>query len=153
MKVMECTARQVPAAAELFNAYRMFYRQESDLPSCHAFIRANVENRRSRLFLLLDEADKAVGLCQLYPSFCSISLKPYYYLSDLFVDPSSRQSGHARYLMNAVTERCRAEGAQRLTLDTATDNRIAQHLYESLGYQQERQFITYHQLLDRPGSL
>lgn len=149
MKVIECTDAQLEAAATLFNAYRMFYRRDSDLAACRAFLRANVEQQRSRLFLLVDEEDRAVGLCQLYPSFCSLSLKPYYYLSDLFIDPAQRRGGHARFLMNAVSARCAAEGAQRLTLDTAVDNQAAQHLYASLGYEEEREFITYHQLLQR----
>lgn len=148
MKMTECTAQDVQCAAALFNAYRMFYEQESDLPACHAFIKDNVENRRSRVFLLFDAAGKALGFAQLYPSYCSISMQPYYYLSDLYVDPSARKKGHARYLMQALTAQFTAEGAQRLTLDTATGNRIAQRLYESLGYRQEQVYITYHRILN-----
>lgn len=151
MNIIECAEQHLQSAAELFNDYRIFYEQESDLPACYAFIRDNVEKKRSRLLLLLDPAGKAVGFSQLYPSYCSISMKPYYYLSDLYVDRSCRQKGYARFLMQAVTEQFAAEGAQRLTLDTATSNKIAQHLYESLGYEQEQVYITYHQMLKPAG--
>jgi ribosomal protein S18 acetylase RimI-like enzyme len=153
MHIEECTVHHLDAAAALFNHYRMFYQQDDDLPSCRAFIRANVEQRRSRLFLLFDDGGRAVGLCQLYPSFCSLSLQPYYYLSDLYVDPSCRQQGHARFLMNEVSARCAAEGAHRLTLDTARSNTVAQHLYASLGYEEEQVYITYHQMLAAPQAL
>lgn len=147
MKITECAEQHLQCAAELFNHYRIFYEQESDFSACYAFIKNNFENKRSKLFLLFDDAGKAVGFSQLYPTFCSISMKPYYYLSDLYVDKSCRQNGYAKYLMSFLTEHFTAEGAQRLTLDTATTNTIAQHLYESLGYEQETVYITYHQIL------
>jgi ribosomal protein S18 acetylase RimI-like enzyme len=52
--------------------------------------------------------------------------------------------------MNYITDHFSREGAQRLTLDTATTNLIAQSLYESLGYEREEVFITYHQMLTTP---
>lgn len=147
MHIEQCTEQQLEAAAELFNNYRIFYMQESDYGACYEFIKNNVQNQRSRLYLLFDDNGKAVGFSQLYPTYCSIAMKPYYYLSDLYVDQSCRQKGHARYLMNYLTELFKAEGAQRLTLDTATTNKIAQSLYESLGYERESVYITYHQIL------
>lgn len=147
MKITQCAEQHLERAAELFNDYRIFYGQESDVPGCYAFIKNNVENKFSKIFLLWDDAGKAVGFSQLYPTFCSISMKPYYYLSDLYVDKSCRQKGYAKYLMNFLTKHFTAEGAQRLTLDTATTNKIAQHLYESLGYEREKTYITYHQIL------
>ena len=150
MKIIQCTEQHLPRAAELFNHYRMFYEQDSDLAGSLAFIQSNIDNHRSKIFLLFDDEDEAVGFSQLYPTYCSIAMKPYYYLSDLYIEPSRRQAGHARRLMHFITEHCRAEGAQRLTLDTAATNKIAQHLYQSLGYEQERLYITYHQMLAAP---
>lgn len=123
------------------------YEQESDLPGCRTFIQDNLEQARSRLYLVLDDAGRAVGFSQLYPSYCSISMRPYYYLSDLYVEPSVRQQGIARQLMAYLIDLFEAEGAQRLTLDTATTNLPAQALYESLGYQREQVYLTYHRLL------
>jgi ribosomal protein S18 acetylase RimI-like enzyme len=148
MHIIACTAQHLDCAAALFDAYRGFYEQPSDLPGCRAFLENNLENARSRIFLLFDDSARAVGFAQLYPAIDSISMRGYYYLSDLYIDPACRQQGYARALMHFLTERFRAEGAQRLTLDTATSNVIAQGLYESLGYERERVYITYHQMLD-----
>lgn len=52
--------------------------------------------------------------------------------------------------MNYITDHFTNLGSQRLTLDTATTNKIAQALYESLGYEREEVYITYHQVLKTP---
>jgi len=150
MQVIPCTEAQLDVVSALFNDYRIFYGQPSDLPGCRAFIQQNLRQKRARIFLLLDDQGQAVAFSQLYPAVCSISMRPYYYLSDLYTQPSSRKSGCARYLMNHITAHFTAEGAQRLTLDTAATNRIAQGLYESLGYEREEVYVTYHQVLQAP---
>jgi ribosomal protein S18 acetylase RimI-like enzyme len=150
MQVIHCTEAQLDVLSALFNDYRIFYEQASDLPACRAFIQQNLRQNRSKIFLLLDDQGQAVAFSQLYPAVCSISMRPYHYLSDLYTTPSTRKSGYARHLMNHITEHFTREGAQRLTLDTATTNKIAQGLYESLGYQREEVYITYHQVLETP---
>ena len=147
MQVIHCTEAQIDALSELFNDYRIFYEQTSDVLACRAFILQNLQQNRSKIFLLLDDQGQAVGFSQLYPSVCSLSLRPYYYLSDLYTTKSARKNGYARYLMNYITDHFTNEGSQRLTLDTAMSNKIAQSLYETLGYEREEVYITYHQVL------
>jgi ribosomal protein S18 acetylase RimI-like enzyme len=150
MKIIHCTEAQLDILAELFNEYRIFYEKESDLAASRAFIQQNLTQARSKIFLLLDDEGTAVGFSQLYPAICSLAMRPYHYLSDLFISKSARKNGYARYLMNYITDHFSQEGAQRLTLDTAITNRIAQSLYESMGYEREEVFITYHQMLTTP---
>lgn len=147
MKVIHCTEAQLDILAKLFNDYRIFYEQPSDLEVARSFIEQNLKNNRSKLFLLLDDDEKPVAFSQLYPAICSLALRSYYYLSDLYVVKEVRGNGYSRYLMNYITDHFTNEGAQRLTLDTATTNKIAQNLYESLGYVKEDVYITYHQTL------
>ncbi|MNL88653.1 hypothetical protein D3C87_2184820 [compost metagenome] len=45
--------------------------------------------------------------------------------------------------MNAAREFAVATGAKGLVLETATDNHIAQRLYESLGYVRDPGYYTY----------
>ena len=61
-------------------------------------------------------------------------------LNDLFVAPSARRQGVAAALLGAAAEHARALGAAGLSLSTARDNAPAQALYESLGWQRDRQF-------------
>jgi ribosomal protein S18 acetylase RimI-like enzyme len=147
MKIIQCEAKHLEAAAGLFDKYRMFYEQPSDPEGARTFIAANLEGRRSLIFLLVDDAGQAVAFSQLYPSHCSIAMRPFYYLSDLFVDPSARRKGHAKVLMQYLIGHFGEQAVQRLTLETATTNLAAQALYESLGYEKEKVFITYHKML------
>jgi ribosomal protein S18 acetylase RimI-like enzyme len=148
MHIIACELQHLDAAADLFNQYRMFYEEADDLPTARAFLQNNLETGNSRIFLLLDDNDQAIAFAQLYPATCSLAMKRFYWLYDLFVAPHARRGGHARTLMNHLTATFKAEGAQRLSLDTARSNTAAQALYESLGYQAEQDFITYHQMLN-----
>ncbi|ROM95444.1 N-acetyltransferase [Pseudomonas brassicacearum] len=148
MKIIQCGPQQLDEAAYLFNQYRMFYEQADDLATSYNFIKYNLDNEKSKIYLVLDDSGKAVAFAQLYPTLCSLAMKPFYWLYDLYVDQSARKQGYARHLMNYLSETLKAEGAQRLSLDTAISNKAAQALYESLGYEQEKSFITYHKFLN-----
>ena len=147
MQIIPCELRHLESAAQLFDQYRRFYEQASDLDGARSFISANLDQQRSQIFLLLDERDRAVAFAQLYPSYCSIAMRPFYYLSDLYVDESARRQGYAKTLMEYLIVLFGERAAQRLTLETATTNQAAQRLYESLGYEREQVFITYHKIL------
>jgi ribosomal protein S18 acetylase RimI-like enzyme len=148
MHVIECTFEQLDAAAGLFNQYRQFYELADDFAASRAFLKSNIEHTRSRIFLVRDEQLAPLALAQVYPALCSLEMRPFYWLYDLFVAPAARHKGCARLLLNHLATLLGAEGAQRISLDTARSNQAAQALYESLGYEQERQFWTYHKLLD-----
>ena len=66
-----------------------------------------------------------------------------YLLNDLFVAESARRQGVAAALLKAAAELARTWGAASLSLSTALDNAPAQALYESLGWQRDRQFCEY----------
>ncbi|OLS62651.1 GNAT family N-acetyltransferase [Pseudomonas putida] len=147
MQIIECSLKDVDPAAVLFNQYRVFYELADDLPASREFLRINLQERRSRIFLVLDGEGNAVAFAQLYPALCSLAMKRFYWLYDLFVAPQARKAGYARQLMNHLTALLTAEGADRISLDTAASNKAAQALYESLGYQRESEFLTYHKYL------
>ncbi|WP_288407118.1 GNAT family N-acetyltransferase [uncultured Herbaspirillum sp.] len=150
MQVIECSQGQLEILAGLFNDYRIFYGHQDDVPACRDFLEENLRSRRSSIFLLSDDIGNAVAFAQCYPAICSLNMRPYQYLSDLYVVPSARKQGHGHYLMQYLRDHFTRLGAQRITLDTATTNKIAQQLYESLGYEREQLYITYHQMLDTP---
>lgn len=152
MQIIECSIKDVERAAVLFNQYRIFYELPDDLNKSRDFLQANVQNNLSRIFLVLDNEQNPVAFAQIYPAMCSLAMKRFYWLYDLFVSPDARKAGHARQLMNHLTTLLTAEGADRISLDTANSNKAAQALYESLGYQREGEFVTYHQFLGKPAA-
>jgi ribosomal protein S18 acetylase RimI-like enzyme len=147
MEVIECTRHDVASAADLFNHYRMFYEWPDDLDKSRNFLRANPEHQRSRIFLVSTEEKEAVAFAQLYPATCSLAMKHFYWLYGLFVDPQARGTGGARMLLDYLANMARAEGAHRISLDTAKTNLNAQKLYRSQGYKAEGEFLTYHLML------
>jgi ribosomal protein S18 acetylase RimI-like enzyme len=150
MDIFRVNIEHLDELASLFDQYRQFYQQPPDLEACRAFMAERINNDESVIFAAQSDEGSIVGFTQLYRSFCSVELQEIFYLYDLFVDPSARRTGTARALMEAARQYAAAREAGRLTLETAISNRIAQALYEDLGYARDKEFFTYH--LDLQGS-
>ncbi|MBK0114939.1 MULTISPECIES: GNAT family N-acetyltransferase [unclassified Delftia] len=129
--------------APLFDAYRQFYEQPADADTALAFITARLERGESVILLARRPDGRALGFCQLYPSFCSVLAAPIYVLYDLFVAPDARRLGVGRALLLAAEAHARATGHARMDLTTARNNLRAQALYESLGWVRDEVFLTY----------
>jgi ribosomal protein S18 acetylase RimI-like enzyme len=143
IQVMRATTAQLEAVAELFDAYRGFYQQPSNLAQSRAFIAERMDGDESAIFLAQDENGGALGFVQLYPTFSSIDAHRTWLLSDLFTAPAARGRGVGRLLMNTARDFALQTGAKGLVLETATDNFTAQGLYESLGYVRDSGYYTY----------
>jgi ribosomal protein S18 acetylase RimI-like enzyme len=129
------------AAAPLFDAYRQFYEQPSDIAASRRFLEARLVARESSVWLA-EEKGQAVGFMQLYPLFSSVSLGPIFVLNDLFVHPTARRRRVASRLLAAARAHGQASEAHYLELSTAVDN-PAQRLYESHGWKLDREFLHY----------
>lgn len=140
------------SVARLFDGYRQFYGQSSDLSLAQSFIRQRLSSQESVIFIAEDGQGAAIGFTQLYPSFSSVSACRIWILNDLFTVPAMRGQGTGRALLHAAREHAVATGAQRLTLSTAHDN-PAQKLYESLGYVRDNGFYIYNLTLNQHGPL
>lgn len=147
LEIVTATVDDLPLLVPLFDSYRQFYRQASDLQGADRFLAAHFAHRTSVIFLALratDESERsACGFTQLYPSFSSIALKPLWILNDLFVAPGARRLGVGRALLSRARAFAADTGASGLTLKTAVDNVSAQALYESAGWQRDEQFYSY----------
>lgn len=142
MQVSRASPEHLEKLAILFDQYRVFYGQPSDVDSARAFLRARLDRHESVIFIALD-ADAAAGFTQLYPSFSSVAMAPVWILNDLFVAPGFRRRGVAKLLMDAAARHAAQTGAIRVELETQAENRPAQALYEQLGYTTESGFRHY----------
>jgi GNAT superfamily N-acetyltransferase len=133
----------VQVVAPLFDRYRQFYGQPSDLAGAAEFLAARLASQQSIVLLAVEGAssgDSGLGFVQLYPSFSSVRMKPIWILNDLFVAEQARQRGIARLLMEAARDLARSTGAARLVLATAKDNMAARSLYLAVGYRMDESF-------------
>ena len=142
VQVREARSADLDLIVPLFDAYRRFYRQSSDLPNARSFLQARLDRRQSTIFLALDESE-AVGFTQLYPSFSSVSMARIFILNDLFVSPEARTKGVGSALLAAAAEFGKQAGAVRLVLGTETTNTVAQSVYERMGWVRDTSFYTY----------
>lgn len=142
LQVIPAGLEHLEALAPLFDGYRQFYKQESDLTGAKAFLEARLQREESVVFLAL-EGTEALGFTQLYPSFSSVSMARLWILNDLFVNPAARGKGVGEALLARAAEFARETGAVGLQLETATDNYPAQGLYQRAGWRRETAFYTY----------
>lgn len=126
----------------LFDAYRQFYGQSSNLSRVRQFLGDRLGRDESVVLIAEDRDKAAIGFVQLYPTFSSILAAPMYLLNDLFVVLHARRRGVGTLLLKSAIERAGIAGAVRLELATTITNRSAQRLYESLGWQRE-EFYQY----------
>ena len=135
-------ARDLDQLAELFDQYRQFYECPPDLGAAKNWLAENLERGRSTLFAA-DNGSQLLGFTQLYPALCSVDLVDYFVLYDLYVIEAARRQGIARALMNAASDWAKAQGADRLDLETARDNAPGQALYTDLGYELDEVFLKF----------
>ena len=129
--------------AALFDAYRQFYGQASDLALAKAFIADRLHRKDAVIFVAKNSDKNLIGFCQVYPSFCSVIAAKIGVLYDLYVDSSKRKTGAGRALMLVAHEYAANNGLARLDLTTAKTNHAAQALYESLGWVRDEVFYAY----------
>ena len=144
MKIKRATLEHLDYIAVLFDEYRQFYEQPPDYAACKIYLTQRIINDESVIFIAQEATGEIVGFTQLYNSFCSVALKRLVYLYDLFVTPQARRKGVAKALMAEAKIYAKSCHADRLTLETGITNSSAQSLYESLGYEKDVDFFTYH---------
>ncbi len=146
MLVRRAGLGDVDDLAPLFDLYRQFYGQASDLAAARAFLSERLRRDESVIFIATAD-DVALGFTQLYPSFSSVLVRRLWILNDLFVSPAARRGGVGRRLLERAREWAVETGAKGLTLTTALTNSAARSLYESCGWRLDDEFAHYQLLV------
>jgi len=133
MKVIRATPDHLAQLSQLFDLYRVFYEQTSNLDAAKAFLKDRFRNSDSIIFIAIASDGTGLGFTQLYPSFSSVSMMSTYILNDLFVTSEARKKGVGEALIAKAKHVVISQGAKGLTLETALDN-PAQKLYVRLGF-------------------
>lgn len=137
--IRRVTLQDIDRVVPLFDAYRQFYGQNSDLAGARRFLTERTEQGQSVILIAGDD----VGFAQLYPSFSSVRMRPTMILNDLFVRPESRCGGIGAALLHAACDVARESGAAQMSLSTAVDNSAAHALYVRAGWERDAQFHTF----------
>lgn len=131
LEIIQITEKEISHIASLFDAYRVFYEQKSNVEAAKDFVLARVQNHESILFAAIIK-NEFVGFTQLYPTFSSVAMKKAFILNDLFVAENHRKKGVAQALMNHAFKFAANQDARFIALETGANNQKAQVLYEKM---------------------
>jgi len=131
--IKRITAAESSLVINLFDQYRVFYEQPSDIGLAESFINSRLSNNESVIFVALSN-NQPVGFTQLYPKYSSMRASKNWILNDLFVEPIHRKQGIGEQLIKTAMEFAKQQGAAFVQLETAIDNHTAQSLYEGIGF-------------------
>jgi GNAT superfamily N-acetyltransferase len=141
IKIVRAGENQLDHLVPLFDDYRIFYEQSSDLESARKFLSDRLKNKEATVFIAMENG-VPIGFTLLYSTFSSVSLEPVYILNDLYVVASARKKGVGEALLDRAKMHCRQKGYKGLALETATDN-PAQFLYERLNWKKDSHCFHY----------
>ncbi|MFD4929575.1 GNAT family N-acetyltransferase [Peribacillus butanolivorans] len=142
MGIQKATLNELDSLTELFDLYRVFYEQTSNLEGAREFLKERITNEESVIFMAFD-GDNPIGFVQLYPSFSSVSMMRSWVLNDLFVKGNARKKGFGEKLLKAAIAFAKETGAKGVSLETDKDNGNAQKLYEKIGFIRESNYFYY----------
>ena len=140
MIVRRAKKKDLEQLSILFDKYRIFYKQESDMATSKLFLKKRMKREES-VILVAEERDELIGFTQLFPIFSSVSMKRTWLLNDLYVNERSRGIGAATALLNAAKKFGKETNSKWLLLQTASDNFTAQKVYEKNGWIKETDFF------------
>lgn len=132
MDIVRANENDLKQVSVLFDQYRQFYKQISNVEGAYHFLVERYRKQESILFVA-KQGEQYVGFVQLYPTFSSVAMKDAFILNDLFVINDFRQKGVGKQLMKKAFSFANDKGARFICLETATSNIKAQQLYEKMG--------------------
>jgi GNAT superfamily N-acetyltransferase len=135
IQIRKCETADLDALVELFDAYRVFYKKDSDKVSAKKFLYERISNNESIIFVSQNKAGFLTGFVQLYPIFSSTRMKRLWLLNDLFVEPHQRGKGISKKLIQQAQQLCTESGSCGMILETAKSNHIGNQLYPSTGFE------------------
>ena len=140
MIIRRAKKKDIGGLSILFDKYRIFYKQPSDIDNARSFLKKRMKRKESVIFVA-EERNELVGFVQLFPIFSSVSMKRTWLLNDLYVNEKSRGIGVATKLLDAAKEFGASTNSKWLLLQTAADNFTAQKVYEKNGWIKENDFF------------
>ena len=140
MTIRRAKKKDIEDLSVLFDKYRIFYKQRSDVENARSFLKKRMKRKESVIFVA-EERDELIGFTQLFPIFSSVSMKRTWLLNDLYVNEKARGMGTASKLLDAAKDFGAETNSKWLILQTAADNFTAQKAYEKNGWVKETDFF------------
>ena len=82
MIVRRAKKKDIDDLSVLFDKYRIFYKQRSDVDNARSFLKKRLKRKESVIFVA-EEREELIGFTRLFPIFSSVSMKRTWLLNDL----------------------------------------------------------------------
>lgn len=92
MEIVKANIKHLDDLVPLFDNYRVFYKQVSDIKNAKLFLQERFKQQDSDIYIAYID-NLAVGFTQLYALFSSVAMQPIYLLNDLYIDSDHRNKG------------------------------------------------------------
>ncbi|WP_442893604.1 GNAT family N-acetyltransferase [Bacillus sp. 2205SS5-2] len=142
IKLKRATKADLPILVDLFDQYRVWYKQTSDKIGARQYLSDRIEKKESVIFLVV-ENEIGLGFTQLFPSFSSVTMQQLWILNDLFIREETRGRGVGSMLIQQAKEYSIETNAKGIILETDDDNFQAQQLYDRTGFKRDTAFRYY----------
>jgi len=144
VSIVRADEYNVGEAAGVFDLFRQFFGEQTDIKACEEFLVARQKAEESIVFFARDDVGNVLGFTQLYPIFSSVPFRRDLLLGDLFVSEISRGKGVGRKLLEAAKSYGAEVESKGMLLVTDIANTKAQALYESFGFERDNERYYYY---------
>lgn len=141
--IKKASIEELDSLVKLFDKYRIFYKNPSDIENAGKFISARITHNDSEIFICFNDENMAVGFVQLYPLFSSTRMQKLWLLNDLYIDENYRGNGYSIQLIDKAKELCKLTNACGLILETSKENTAGNNLYPKTGFKLDNEHNYY----------
>ncbi len=101
-----------------------------------------IESPENEVHIAENSVGRFLGYTILGPALSMLSPVAFGFVYDVWVAPEARRQGVATALLHHAVAWCRAQGLGTLKLEVTAQNAAARGLYASLGFTEERVFLS-----------
>lgn len=92
IEIRKISKEEYLLVADMFNKYRIFYKQPSDIELAKQYLKDRLANNEAQVFVAYDnETSELLGFTLLYARFSSVSVIKNWHIGDLYVEPNQRK--------------------------------------------------------------
>ena len=102
MIIRRAKKKDIDKLSVLFDKYRIFYKQRSDIDNAKSFLKKRMKRMESVIFVA-EERKELIGFTQLFPIFSSVSMKRTWLLNDLYLNNVNLKMNEVMKVMAIVT--------------------------------------------------
>ncbi len=135
VSIRRITKEEYRLVADMFNKYRLFYKQTDDIKLAESYLKERLENNEAIVYIAFDTpTHELFGFTLLYARFSSVTTIRNWHIGDLYVEPDQRKRGIGQQLLHTAINFASEQTAKFVSLNTAKDNYTAQKVYEDFGF-------------------